>query len=101
MTPTTLPALLAAELDSIDSDADRARRAAELLRAMAESWPDTYDSRGYRVALLNAADDLEGDADLEDDRQAQAAAEDECQRREALQRRRELMGCAFLAVQVD
>ena len=82
MTPTTLPGLLAAELDAIDSDSDAARRAAELLRVLAERFPDTFDTRGYRAVLIDAADDLEGSADIMDERRERDLAEDAARRRE-------------------
>jgi hypothetical protein len=54
MTTTTLSALLAAELDPL-TGAAQLERVAELLRAMAESFPAESD---YRNWLLVSADDF-------------------------------------------
>ena len=86
-----LPALIAAELDSIDSDTDRARRCVDLLRAMVESFPEGWDCNGYRGALLNAASDLEDDANTMDARMREAEREDDYHERMAMLRRMGVM----------
>jgi hypothetical protein len=94
----TLPALIASELDAFDSDELRARRVAELVRMMAESFPDTYDARSYRSALHNAAADLEADAETLERMKAEAAAADDYYQRLRMKREAEVLP-ALLAEQ--
>jgi len=95
-----LPAMLAAELDGIDSDTARARRAAELCRAMAESFPERYATAGFRAHLLNAALDLDADADVRVERMAEdEAADDYMSRAERYVRQHGVP--AFLAEQCE
>ena len=55
---TSLPASLAADLDSLEGP-NQLARVAELLRAMAESVEP-----GYRPLLINAASEYEGEAEV-------------------------------------
>ena len=70
-----LTALLALELDSIPCPNARARRAVELLQAMTESFADDADECSFRCFLLNCAADMEGDANLGEEMEAERVAE--------------------------
>jgi hypothetical protein len=65
------------ELDSIQCPHARARRLAEYLRGWMTCWPDTWDVRGYRMTLENAAGDLVGDAEQLEAQRADAEAASE------------------------